>query len=81
MIEVTREQAREWRDHIVTQALMTELTEMMERYVAIMVSRKRPDNDEDNWIRAYVEVAKDVLGFQPPIIDPAKLKEVDDVED
>lgn len=77
---VLKEELVAWRNNPVTQELMMELRSNCENYVAEMIKRGKPDGDRDQWIRAYVSVVDDVLGFDPKVII-VEAEEVNDVED
>ena len=79
---VTKSMLADWRNNTVTQTLMLELQETMENYVAELV-RDNPERsyDRDNWIRAYIALAKDVIAFSPEIVDEEDFQEVEDVEE
>ncbi len=78
---VTKTMFSDWKNHVVTQELMSELQGNMEGYIAEMVNRKLPDPEIDTWVRAYVRAATEVLEFEPTIVEEDQFKEVEDVED
>jgi len=71
----------DWKNHPVTQELMLEFQGNMESHIATMINRKFPEPDQDQYIRAYVKVATEVIEFEPKIVESDELKEVTDVED
>jgi hypothetical protein len=75
---MTLERYSEWKHHPGTQELMMSLRETLEMYIAKMVNRSRPDNDEDQFIRAYAKLTDEVLSWRPEIVE--SIQEVDDVE-
>ena len=77
---LTIEQYREWKQHRGTQELMSSLRESLEMYVAKMLTRDRPDPDNDQWIRAYAKITDEILSWQPEIISDSEMREVEDVE-
>jgi uncharacterized phage-associated protein len=78
---VTRLQLSDWRNNPVTQALFRELKQNIDNYIAEIINRQRADNERDQFIRAYVKVADDVVAYDPPTISESDLVEVEDVED
>lgn len=78
---LTIEQYIEWRQHSGTQELMNTLRENLEGFVAKMISRDRPDPDQDQWIRAYAKITDEILSWRPEILSDSELVEVNDVED
>jgi hypothetical protein len=77
---VTKDLYRDWKNHQVTQELMTELQQDCEQWVAKMIKRDRPDEAEDQFIRAVVKITDNVLSYAPTIVDESDLQEVEDVE-
>ena len=78
---VTKSLYADWKNHQVTQELMSELAGDMEGHIATMINRGKPDQDNDQWIRAFVKVATSVIEYQPEIIQESELVGVQDVED
>ena len=76
---MTQERYAEWKHHQGTQELMNSLRETLESYIAKMINRGRPDNDEDQFIRAYAKLTDEVLYWRPEIVE--SIQEVEDVED
>jgi len=67
-MSVTKSAWADWKNHPVTAELMDELKGTMENYVAELVNNNpNRSYDRDEWLRAYIAVAKDVRGFSPEI--------------
>lgn len=58
----------EWKRHPVTQELLRELHAGVETVVAQMVNREAPDLAKDQFARAFVRVADDIITWQPEFI-------------
>lgn len=78
---VYRESFYEWKNHPVTQEMLNQIRMDMEDYVAKMVNRDRPDEMEDQKIRAYVKFGTDMLGWVPEFYVEPQEESVDDIED
>jgi hypothetical protein len=67
-MSVTKSQYADWKNHPVTQELKEDIQGNMENYVAELVRDNLDRNyDRDHYLRAYVALATDVLGYTPEL--------------
>mgnify|MGYP003411350681 CR=1 FL=1 len=62
---VSKEAYRDWRNNSVTQALMEDLRETVETEVAKMINRDIPDQARDQFTRAFVKTADQIISWEP----------------
>ena len=68
-MSVTKSQYADWKNHPVTQELKEQMKATMENYVAELVRDVKDRNfDRDIYLRAYIAVATDVIGFTPEYV-------------
>lgn len=65
----------DWRRHPVTQELMKELAQVTEGLVASMINREIPDLHKDQFCRAFVRCADEVISWQPTEFLPEEEEE------
>jgi hypothetical protein len=65
---VSKQLFGDWKRNPVTQELMQELREGVEKVVSQMVVREIPDSAKDQFCRAFVRVADDVINWQPEFL-------------
>lgn len=77
---MTVERYAEWKHHVATQELFDSLRSNLEMYVAKMLNRDRPDEAEDQMIRAYAKITDEILNWRPEFVSDEEYKEIEDVE-
>lgn len=65
---VKRALYQDWKRHPVTQELFEELKQGAATVIAQMVNRDAPDLAKDQFCRAFIKVADDVVCWQPDFL-------------
>jgi arsenate reductase-like glutaredoxin family protein len=77
---VLKLQFSDWKNNPVTQELFAHLLQLSSDQVAKMINRERPDEANDQFIRAFVKVVDEVISWQPDLVSEEAIVEIEDEE-